>query len=655
MPPSFQRFNPDNINTKAIKKMAEDVIPKVIPDAQTQDQVIKSVQNLPTQINEQDLLHSMSADLSKALVGGNVQKNPNGEEAQKTGADGKPKSFFFDPYGFTDSLSHKNQISGLSYSTLAEMSKQAAPVGAVINTRLNQMFSFSRVPRDRYGIGFRIELEEPKKKMSDSEKKEAKEIEKFILNLGKEEAATERDHFGAFLKKVGRDSLTYDQINFERVFTYGGKLHEIASVDAASIRIALRKYLNEDDPKKDVIDSQIISDRGRGIGRTSVPLEKKAYLQVVNSQVITEYTEEEMAFSVRWPRTDLRSSGYGFSEIEQLISTITAILFAGEYNRRFFSAGSSPKGILNVKGNMSQPQLDSFKRAWLAQLSGLSGAWRTPIVAAEGGLEFISTDKTNREMEFSKYQDFLIKMVCAIFAMSPEEINFTSTTSSSGQGPMFESKSEMRLKASRDKGLVPLLMHFENMMNREIIRFINPKYRFVFVGLDGGTEADRIEMNIKRLKYYTLDELRASEDMEPLENGMGKIVDNTSFLQVYLEQMKEKQAEKMAKKQQDFTMKQGDVDFQRQQDMAQEQQKFEAEQALEQQKQELDAQKEQAKTEKKANKAAKKVQKSLTDNTWDLDDQEALTDEIQKGLQTGDFSKAVGMINDEKVVINLEV
>jgi DNA-binding protein H-NS len=193
------------------------------------------------------------------------------------------------------------------------------------------------------------------------------------------------------------------------------------------------------------------------------------------------------------------------------------------------------------------------------------------------------------------------------------------------------------------------------MMNREIIRFINPKYRFVFVGLDGGTEADRIEMNIKRLKYYTLDELRASEDMEPLENGMGKIVDNTSFLQVYLEQMKEKQAEKMAKKQQDFTMKQGDVDFQRQQDMAQEQQKFEAEQALEQQKQELDAQKEQAKTEKKANKAAKKVQKSLTDNTWDLDDQEALTDEIQKGLQTGDFSKAVGMINDEKVVINLEV
>lgn len=653
MPPSFNRIN-GSIESKFIKSVAEEIIPEIVKGNEAQDMLLKSVNALPQHLDEQALLQTMSSDLSKSLVGGNVGIKPNGNE----GSDGLPKSFFFDPYSFTDSLSHKNQISGLSYSTLSEMVKQCSPIAAIVNTRLNQLCSFSRVPRNPYALGFRIEREDGER-LTANDKLEAKKIERFILNMGEGDASFKRDHFDAFLKKTGRDRLTYDQVNFERVFTYGGSLHEVASVDAASIRIALRKYLDETDPRKDVTDSQLVSDRGRGLARANVPIERKAYIQVVNSQVITEYTEEEMAFCVNWPRTDLKCAGYGFSEVEQLISTITGILFASEYNRRFFSSGSSPKGVLNVKGNMSQIQLDGLKKAWLAQLSGLSGSWRTPILAVENGLEFINMQQTNREMEFSKYQDFLIKIGCAVYQIAPEEINFSSQTSSNGQGAVFESKGELRLKASRDKGLVPLLMHFENILNREVVRYINPKYRFVFVGLDGGTEADKIEMSTKLLKFKTIDEVRDYFDgAPPVEHG--EIIDNVSYMQAYINEKQNKQADKVMKTQRGFQVDDQNMQAEQAQQEAQRQnEEVLRQQELEQRnaRAEQDAAEKEQKLQAKESKSKKPVRKALDSADWDAQDQEILQNELEKALKSGDFSPVMSALtnNDEKVVINLDI
>jgi hypothetical protein len=650
VPPSFNRIN-GQIDTKFIKDIADTIVPEIVQDNELQDTMLKSVNALPQRIDEQALLQSMSTDLSKSLVGGKA--------IQKGEAD--PKSFFFDPYAFSDSLNHRAAISGLSYGAMNQMVLQCAPIAAIINTRLNQLCSFSRVPRNPYAMGFRVEREDGER-MSASERKEAKGYEQFFLNMGGGDAAHERDHLDMFLKKEGRDRLQYDQVNFERVFTYGGALHEVATVDASSIRIALRKYIDETDPRKDITDNQIIPDRGRGFSRVNVPINEKAYIQIANGQILTEYTEREMAFCVNWPRTELKVAGYGYGEIEQLISVITGILFASEYNKRFFSSGSSPKGVLNVKGNMSQLQLDSLKKAWLAQLSGLSGSWRTPILAVENGLEFINMQQTNREMEFSKYQDFLIKIACGVYQIAPEEINFSSTTSSSGQGAVFESKGELRLKSSRDKGLVPLLMFFENMMNREIMRFLNPKYRFVFVGLDGGTEADKIKMSIELMKFKTVDEVRDYFDgSAPVK--FGEVIDNTAFMQAYMDEKKVKQANKTMETQRGFQIEdqemanqQQEQEVQRQNEEALRQQ--EAEQQNARMEQEA-AEKEQKAQAKKPKPKKKPVRKAFGEEGWDDDDQEILQDELQKAIKSGDFEGAAGLFggtdDNERVVINLEV
>src|SRR5690606_2658223 len=102
------------------------------------------------------------------------------------------------------------------------------------------------------------------------------------------------------------------------------------------------------------------------------------YVQVINNEITAYYTSEELAFGTSNPRTDLYVGGYGFSELEMLIHQVTSHLWAEEYNSRFFSQGGTTKGILNLKGNANAPisphQLDAFKRQWISQVSGMTGA-----------------------------------------------------------------------------------------------------------------------------------------------------------------------------------------------------------------------------------------------------------------------------------------
>jgi hypothetical protein len=531
-----------------------------------------------------------------------------------------------------DTLTHKQQVTGISYTTLSEMVRQAKVISAIVNTRINQVASFTRPPRNKYSLGFEF-VRKDGKTITPADKGATDKLTNFMLCCGEGDASRKRDYFDNFIRKIARDRLTYDQINFERIFTRGGQLHEFVSVDAATIRIALRKFLDDKDPRKDTTDLQIVNDRGRGFARVNVPLSEKAYVQVLNNQIVTEYTEEEMAFLVNWPRTDVKVAGYGYSEVEMLVETITAMLFASEYNRRFFSSGSSPKGVLNVKGNMSQIQLDSFKRSWLAQLSGITGAWRTPIVAAEGGLEFINMQQTNREMEFSKYQDFLIKIACAVYQIAPEEINFSSQSSTNGQGAVFESKSELRLKASRDKGLVPLLMFLENSINREIVFYLTDKYEFRFVGLDGGTERDKVELDELKLKTFkTINEIREDYELKPIEGG--DVVNNQAFLAT----LANEQQIDMADKTRGF-------------------QKEDTELQMKMQKEQMAQQAQDQKAMAKEKPVKKPVEKGLAGDVFDneYDDQTALENEIQNALKTGDFRKAVDSMRNTPITIELDV
>jgi hypothetical protein len=422
-----------------------------------------------------------------------------------------PKSWFTDPFALMDSLGlgYKASPTSLSYETLRQMAEKNVIVSAIIQTRTAQVSSFNRVQSNKYSVGFKLSHKDKYKRLTEGELNFIKDMEKFIINCGADKS-TDRDDFNLYVQKLVRDRLTFAQVGTEVVSKINKKPHSFYAVPAYSIRIA--------SPKKR---------KGSPLNAKESEEETK-YVQIIDGTIVNTYTPNELAFSIANPRTDLRSWNYGYSELEMAINTITSHLYAEQWNQRIFTQGSTTKGILNLKGNIPPDQFQAFKTQWLTQISGVSNAWRTPLLNSNEDIQWISLQPTNQEMGFREWMEYLIKVISSLYVIDPAEINF-DLRGGSQQKPMFMSTNEAQQKISQDKGLRPLLRFIEDHLNKHIISKIDDSFEFEYVGVDAKTEAEAIDLRLKELQSYkTLNEIRESEQLPPVPYG--DIVPNPSYI-----------------------------------------------------------------------------------------------------------------------------
>jgi len=447
-------------------------------------------------------------------------------------------SLLEDPMAIQYAMGYKDRKYSLSYDVLKRIPQQLAIVNAIFQTRINQIASFAVPMRMSKSLGYEVKHKDPSHNTTDAEREMIQSIETFIYQCGASspnphnERATKRDDFETFLRKIVRDSLMYDQCCWEIVPNRKGEPYEFVAVDASTIRFA--------EPDSGLGPNDNWYDRNpvwseRGNAHEGSPFrtnnykdfysrhrkdQKPAFVQIVDGQIHTTYTADELAFGVRNPRTDLAIQGYGYSELEQAITIVTSHLYAEEYNRRFFMQGSAPKGLLNFKGDeMTPDMLEGFKRHWRANLEGVENSWKTLITQSEQGVEWIDLQKTNQDMEYSQWVEYLLKILCALFLIDPAELNFDLAGGVS-QTPLFESSSEWKLKASRDRGLKPMLRFIAKLINEHIVSKIDDRFTFDFVGLDELTENEKHELRVEQLNSYkTMNEIRREQDLPDIEYG----------------------------------------------------------------------------------------------------------------------------------------
>lgn len=427
------------------------------------------------------------------------------QEIQEAKSD--PQSLFWDPYAVIDALGYKERPSPMTYATLRAMVWRMPIIQGIIQTRIQQVTAFATPQVDRFQTGYRVVQRDRKAKATPASEARSQQIERWLGTTGTTEHPEARDDFETFLAKLVRDSLTFDQMAFEVVPSRSGSPAEFYAVDASTIRLAdtTKLFL---DPE----DEQAIR-----------------YVQVYDGLVVAEYTARQLCFGVRNPSADIRLQGYGQSELEMLVSTVTALLWAWDYNQRFFSQGAGVKGIINFQGVVPEKQLRAFRRHWYSMVAGTENAFRTPIMNAEG-LQWVNLQQSNRDMEFNAWMDFLIKIASAIFQIDPMEVNFKY--GDSGAKPMFETANQSKLTASKDKGLKPLLRFLQRRISSHIVTQLDPDFEFEFVGLESTTPSEQADLNTKLVKTTrTIDELRALEDLAPLPNGMGDVILDPTFLQ----------------------------------------------------------------------------------------------------------------------------
>jgi len=432
----------------------------------------------------------------------------------------KPRAMFHDPYSVMDWGGWRQRPSALTYEALRQMTVQNTVIAAILNLRVHQVSAFCRPQQGKYDKGYRLILRDrrdKKKGMSTLEQKEAERIERMIEMTGillPGEKPGDRDNFRAFSKKFVRDALTYDQACFEKIRDRSGRVSRFVMLPSETIRPAV----------SDVEHMEPAELRNR-----------VSHVQVYENTIIAEFSPDDLAWCVMNPRSDLRTNGFGFSPIEQIVRLVTAWLFGFEYNTRFFTQGSAIKGLLNIKGAIPDRQMRAFRRMWYSMVAGVNNAWKTPILNSED-VQWISMHSTNREMEYGQWMDWLTKLICAVFGVDPVEINFIFGASGSGGGgggAMFDKRpNQAEITESKDKGLRPLVTHIEDHFNQHIIWELNPDFEFSFTGLDSKAEDKERDARLAEVKgLKTVNEARSEMDYEPLPSGLGDIILDPTWFQ----------------------------------------------------------------------------------------------------------------------------
>jgi hypothetical protein len=468
-------------------------------------------------------IHDATGELVGRLVDAEVHRHLGptilGQLAKSAEADGDkraklsqniaqdPKGLLYDPFTALDQMGFRERPTAITFRTLNEMARRCTPIMAIVQTRLNQMAAFADPQPDEHGVGFKVVLKDRRAEMSAKLQKRADEISRWIVSCGHPELKIKRDRFGAFIRKSVYDSMVYDQFCAEIIQSKDGEYPAYwRALDASTIRIS--DTLDE----VDYIDDSI------------------QYVQVYDNTIIAEFTEEDLIFGVRNPRSDIRYSGYGQSELETLITIVTAMLWGVDYNAKFFTQGSVAKGLLNFKGAVPEKELIAFRRNWYSMITGVQNAFRTPVLNAED-VQWINMQQSNRDMEFSGWIDWLLKVSCAVYQIAPEEIGFQFGNTGQSSS-MSEGSQESKLKYSRDKGLVPLAKFFVEQMNDKVVRHLDDRFKLEFAGINARDAEALIELQAKEVSSVkTVNEARKERGLQPLPKDQGDVILNPTWIQ----------------------------------------------------------------------------------------------------------------------------
>lgn len=473
----------------------------------------RALSDLIPAANIQPIIDYINRDLedqamAKAMSRGNVIPFPGGREQRKPGERGM-QSVWLDDLQININGNWFERPGMFSFDAMRAMVEQTPILNSVIMTRQRQVARFCRLQKGGKGPGFKIASKESYENVDENEQQTMKLLESFILNSGwetkpRQRMRLKRDNFSTLMSKLVRDSLTMDSMAIETEWKRDKSLglDGLYAVDGSTIRLCTEEgYQGED---------EIFA------------------LQVVQGNIRTAYTYDDLIYVPRNPRTDVIAGGYGIAETEILIRVVTGFLNAFTYNTKYFDSNAIPKGVLNLYGNYSEEDISAFKRYWAAQVKGINNAWALPVMVskdAESAAKFENFGVDANEVMFAKWMTLLASIICAVYGIAPDEINFESF--SAGTSSLSGSDTEEKLIHSKDKGLRPLLSYLEGTLSEYVIGEFSDKYEFQWTGLD---EEDEKQVWERKKMTRTVNEIRAEDGVDKVDGAWGDAPLNPSLV-----------------------------------------------------------------------------------------------------------------------------
>ena len=331
-------------------------------------------------------------------------------------------------FAHAEDIPTKILYKGLSYADMRLMYIGNVWVRACVDRVTNRVASIPPTVKTIGGKGGVIPEET---------KRHRDEVEDFISNPN---ATTES--FGSIRRCVTKNLLIYDAAAFEivKASTADGTKKtpaEMYSVPGETIKLNVDK---------------------RGIFRSL----KEAYHQVdAGGKIVARFPQDELTYIKLHPEA---GRIYGLSPLESLRQTVTAELYASQYNLDFFANNATPKFAVMFSGLPSGTVSESMTRLRQWWDHELRGHPHRPLLlgTAGGNVQFAKVANTQNEMQFQEYSRILLLKIMAIYGVQP----FILGVVDANTGKLNSQQQEELFK--RD-AIAPQLEVFKHHFNTEVV------------------------------------------------------------------------------------------------------------------------------------------------------------------------------------------
>jgi hypothetical protein len=287
--------------------------------------------------------------------------------------------------------------------------------------------------------------------------------------------------WGTWLRMLLEDLFVIDAPALYKARSVGGALLALEPVDGATIKV--------------LIDDQ---------GRTPAAPDP-AYQQVLHGVPKADFDRETLIYLPRNPRT---AKIYGFSPVEQIITTVNIALRRQLAQLQYFTEGNMPEALIGVPESWTMEQIGQFQDYWDTILAGNTAERRHA--------KFVPADFRYQPMRDPPLKDdfdeWLARIVCYAFSASPAPFTRQMNRATA------DNAQEMALS----EGLGPIMLWIKCLVDQVIEEdFGCPDLEFEWVDEksdDLMRQAQITDMKVKS-GLKTINEARAESGQDPVPGG----------------------------------------------------------------------------------------------------------------------------------------
>jgi len=290
------------------------------------------------------------------------------------------------------------------------------------------------------------------------------------------------ESFRSWVEPIIEDILVLDAGVIEKERTLGGQIAGLHAVDGARIKVNARW------------------DGSPGETR---------YWWVPVPETEIAFKNDDMMYIMANPRT---YSVLGLSPLETLKMTIDAEVTGSQYNRRQVEQ-SAPDGLFDLGEGARPDQVEAFQSYWRAEIAGRSALG---FLGGTKGAKFIPFRPSNRDMQYDEWLKYLVRKICAVYLISPQDIGVTFDVN--------RATGEVQQEMSEDQGLRPLLALIQDYFTREIVwdksfggSANNLAFRFTRLNIkESMSKANINKLALAGMPWKPVNEARLDEGRLPL-------------------------------------------------------------------------------------------------------------------------------------------